>query len=325
MYVLGMDTSNYTTSACALDATTGSVVAEARMLLPVPMGSKGLRQSDAVFLHVRQIPQVMQSLLEQLQECPSSSRPTWGLLAVSVRPRPYVQSYMPVFCAGESWMTSLAAVLGLPLVRTSHQEGHLAAAAHFLTRDANQPHVAVHISGGTTDVLLARPTRFGYFIESIGEGLDLHAGQFIDAVGVRLGLPFPAGPALEKLAEVCSAKDFRLPSRVQGARMSFSGPCTAALRALDAGIDAATVAFAVIQCVANSVVKAVVYAHQLYPGVTEVVVAGGVAANGQLRERVKRRLAMLCPGLTVHYAQPGYSSDNALGVASIGGRFLTSS
>lgn len=322
MYVLGIDTSNYTTSLCAVSMVTGELAAESRQVLPVPAGQKGLRQSEALFLHVQQIPTVFAELCRQLPRTPSGV--LWSGLAASVRPRPCAASYMPVFNAGQSFMTTLGLALGLPVVRTSHQEGHLAAAEYFINREEESigTHFAVHLSGGTSDVLLARREKTGYHVTRLGEALDLHAGQYVDRIGVRLGLPFPAGPALEQLAETCGGSDFQLPSRAIGAQMSFSGPCAAALRALDEGVEPAQVAFAVEQSIANSVVKALQWARGQYPEVHEAIVAGGVAANRHIRSRIESRMRVLQPTLTVNFAPARYSSDNALGVATIGWRFL---
>lgn len=316
--VLGVDTSNYTTSVCAV-SVTGELVAEARRLLPVPSGQRGLRQSDALFLHVQQLPMVMAELRQQLGAVTAAPTP-WVAAGVSVRPRPWASSYMPVFHAGERFVMTWAQTLGVPVVRTSHQEGHLAAAEAFLPHAGADPFLAVHISGGTSDVVVARPARWGYRIEMVGEGADLHAGQFVDRVGVAMGLPFPAGPSLEVLAASAQRRDLRLPGAVRGAAMSFSGPCTAALRALERGEEPAEIAYAVQACIANSLAKAIAHASALHPEAGRVVIAGGVASNQWIAARVRHRLRQVCPRLEVAFAPARYASDNALGVARIAAR-----
>ncbi|MCF8563597.1 peptidase M22 [Alicyclobacillus tolerans] len=314
--VLGIDTSNYTTSLCAVSLEDGTVVAEARKLLPVEAGQRGLRQSDALFFHVQRLPQVMNDLMSQIRD--QNLHTSWAAVGVSVRPRPLSASYMPVFQAGSSFAHTFARSLSLPVLPVSHQEGHLAAAQHFLDMPKEAPFVAVHISGGTSDVLVARPTRFGYAITPLGEGADLHAGQFIDRVGVALGGAFPAGPFLEQLAKSARAQpEFRLTSSATGTSLSFSGPCSAALRAIEAGVPGPDVAFAVQQCVANSVAKAVANACVRVPEAKYCVIAGGVAANAHIRERTSHRLAKAAPNLEVLYAPPRFSSDNALGPAAL--------
>ncbi|MFB5191150.1 Kae1-like domain-containing protein [Alicyclobacillus fastidiosus] len=324
--VLGIDTSNYTTSVCAVAAVDGTLLASARKLLPVTDGQRGLRQSDALFFHVRQLPMVMGELMQHLHVAGVS--PEWVAAGVSVRPRPYASSYMPVFQAGASFATSFTQAIGIPLVHTSHQEGHLAAAEHFVPVEGRR-FVAVHISGGTSDVMIAERTAFGYKVDLIGEGLDLHAGQFVDRVGVHLGLPFPAGPELERLASSLGHESsdeqpsFALPASVRGAQMSFSGPLSAAIRALDAGTSPELVASAVQRCIAQSVAKAVEYAIREHDdSIREVLVAGGVASNAVICQRVTQRLLKRVRGVRVQFAPPEFARDNALGVARIAqGRF----
>ncbi|QQE81300.1 peptidase M22 [Alicyclobacillus sp. SO9] len=306
---------------CAVRLSDGRVAADSRKLLPVPLGDKGLRQSDALFFHVQQMPEVFARLRQQLTaEDPDAE---FALVSVSAHPRPLMRSYMPVFKAGVSFAETLALMANVPVYRTSHQEGHIAAAEYFLEEaTSGNSHFAVHLSGGTTDVLLARRTEFGYNVSLLGEGLDLHAGQFVDRVGVAMGFAFPAGPMLERAANETVNSEFRLPSRVQECRISFSGPCSAALRALDTGTPQAEVALAVENCIANSVVKALLHASKLHPHTRFAVIAGGVAANAQIRHRIAHRLAVLVPSLRPLFAPPEFSRDNALGVATIGRRFM---
>ncbi|MCL6516201.1 peptidase M22 [Alicyclobacillus sp.] len=314
MLILGIDTSNYTTSLCALRADDLTVVADARRVLPVRPGERGLRQSDALFFHVQHLPIVMDELVCQVRA--RGEGVSWRAVGVSVRPRPQARSYMPVFRAGQSFAHAFARALGLPVVHCSHQEGHLAAACHFLP-PMDGPFLAVHLSGGTSDLLFAQRTRFGYRVRPLLEGADLHAGQFVDRVGVALGLPFPAGPALERLAREASPDcAFRVPSSRPEAGLSFSGPCAAALRAIEAGVPGPHVALAVQVCIANTVAKCVI-PHANALGARRLVVAGGVAANADIQARVRRRLAQACPDLEVHFAPARYASDNALGPARI--------
>ncbi|CAM3793434.1 hypothetical protein [Alicyclobacillus pomorum] len=318
--VLGIDTSNYTTSLCAVDYDSGTLVAESRKLLPVQLGERGLRQSDALFFHVQQIPLVMDQLMAQVG---TGRQVQWMGVGVSVRPRPNASSYMPVFRAGQSFADAFARALCVPVVRTSHQEGHVAAAQYFLEEmPSDVTFLAVHLSGGTSDVVLARPTRFGYSVHPVAEGADLHAGQFVDRVGVALGLPFPAGPHLEKLARESKNSEFRLGVRLVENRLSFSGPCSAALRALERGVAPADVALAVQACIANAVVKAVTSALDAFSDVRHCMIAGGVASNAYIQERVTHRLRVLRPDVYVGFAPARFSSDNALGVARIAQKFL---
>ena len=194
MTVLGLDTSNYTTSAALFDGQEG--VNRSR-LLEVRPGELGLRQSDALFQHIKRLPELLRGLSEE-------GRPNGPLRAVgaSTRPRNVEGSYMPCFLAGASQGRGLAAVLGVPFFSWSHQEGHLAAAAWSAGRMGllDRPFLAWHLSGGTTELLLVWPEGTGLRTEIIGGSSDLSAGQLIDRTGVLLELPFPAGKALDELS-----------------------------------------------------------------------------------------------------------------------------
>ena len=184
---LGFDTSCYTTSAAAVNEH-GEVVAASRMLLPVKQGERGLRQSEAVFAHVRQMPLVMDGLKEQL----NAKQAEIVAVCASASPRDEEESYMPVFMVGLGHARVLADTLGVPLYQTSHQQGHVAAGliGHKQPEDA---FVALHLSGGTTELLACENGR----LTLLGGCADLHAGQVVDRIGVAMGLPFPAGPHLE--------------------------------------------------------------------------------------------------------------------------------
>ncbi|MCL6627515.1 MAG: peptidase M22 [Alicyclobacillus shizuokensis] len=332
-WVLGIDTSNYTTSLAAVEWTEGRRVVQARSILPVPHGERGLRQSEALFFHVQRLPGLFDQLYAQLVT--HDAHVVWRGIGVSVRPRPSCRSYMPVFSAGWSLASSLARTLGVPVLPVSHQENHLSAAEFALLRMASvetagqeslfplgAPFIGIHLSGGTSDVVLAQSTRFGYRIDPVGEGMDLHAGQFVDRVGVAIGLPFPTGPHLERLAEQAD-EALALPSRVVQGKMSFSGPCSAALRALADGAAPASVAKGVQVCIANSVVKAVMYAYARCPDAAGVLIAGGVAGNRAIQGRVLHRLRIQAPRLAIRFAPPEYACDNAVGCAHLARRFLS--
>ena len=192
MTVLGLDTSCYTTSA-ALASDDGSWLSS-RQLLPVEKGQRGLRQSEAVFVHVRQLPLMVEKLRE------SSSQPIDAVCA-SVSPADGEDSYMPVFLVGAGFGRALASALQVPFFETTHQRGHLRA-ARVDTALAGESFLALNLSGGTTDVLV----KDGERLEKAACSLDLHAGQLVDRVGVKLGLPFPSGPHLERLAEGFEAR-----------------------------------------------------------------------------------------------------------------------
>lgn len=309
--VLGLDTSCYTTSCAVVDETM-HLLASSRMLLPVEPGTRGLRQSEAVFAHIRQLPEVVRQAMQGLSV---------DILAVCASDRPVddANSYMPVFRAGVSMAESLAAVLGVPCYKTTHQRGHLAAALIGL-KEQPERYLALHLSGGTTELLASEGEQLSVIMHS----LDLHAGQLIDRVGVKLGLPFPAGPSLEKLAMSGNASG-RYGASVSQAGCHFSGAETQALRDADYGVlSPEDIAAEVFDLVARTVVKMLAMAKQS-TGLADAVILGGVASSELLRALIDQRNKARRLGLRILYGHPQLSGDNAAGVAMIGAqkRFLT--
>ncbi|MFM1653078.1 O-sialoglycoprotein endopeptidase [Brevibacillus sp. B_LB10_24] len=307
--LLGIDTSNYRTSLC-LAGEEGEIVAEAKRLLRVKPGKRGLQQSEAVFQHVMNLPELCDQL--RLND--------WEIAAVcaSEKPRPVDDSYMPVFKVGEGLAKSLAVFLGVPCYLTSHQEGHVAAGeCTARKRPAADRFLAVHLSGGTSEILDCERIDTGYRINKIGGTIDLHAGQLVDRIGVALGLPFPAGPELEGLARQAEGT-FRVASVVNGLQFSFSGPEAALLRAIQQqSAHPSEIARATEQCLSNTLEKALRNAVEAGWS-REILIVGGVAANQYIRERLIKRLEHPAVGAELFFCDPAYSGDNAYGVAQLG-------
>lgn len=309
MAVLGIDTSCYTTSVAVTEE--GSVIADMRQLLEVEKGGLGLRQSEALFRHVRNLPRLIDDAVGRAREQGAEIR----AVSASHWPRRAEGSYMPAFNAGSGFASAIASALEVPLVKVSHQEGHIASTAPDAGLSPGDRFLAVHLSGGTTEVLevVWEETRMG--IRPLAASSDLSAGQMIDRVGVGLGLGFPAGPALERLSEMGDSCSFRIPSHFSGGSLSFSGPCEAALRGIREGADPSEVARAAFDCVRKGICKAVEYASS-ESGQKTVLVAGGVAANARIRQGMREHLGRL--GIEVLFGSPALSSDNAVGVSYLG-------
>jgi N6-L-threonylcarbamoyladenine synthase len=302
---LGLDTSAYTASVALVDGR--QVVREARRVATVPAGQRGLRPSEAFFQHVVHLPALVAEV--------KNGTPVRGV-AVSARPRPHPDSYLPPFEAGRAAARLLADALGVPLVETSHQEGHIAAGLVDAGGPVSERFWALHVSGGTTELLAVRRQGVGFALETVGGTSDLYGGQLVDRVGVRLGLPFPAGPALEALAR--TARDrvvlpFMAPVVREGRwTISFSGPEAQAMRAIDAGAEPAAVARAVEDVLAQAL-AALVRAAARPPA--PLLVVGGVAANRRIRALMAE---IVGPEWPLFFASPELSRDNAVGVAWIG-------
>lgn len=274
-------------------------------MLSVPLGERGLRQSDAVFQHVRNLPPLVESMFA------SVDRAEIRAIAVSAKPTAADESYMPVFLAGKLAAVAIASSLRVPLFETTHQAGHVRAALLGQEeRFTESPFLAMHLSGGTTDLLLVQHEN-GLIgdISRIGGCEDLHAGQFVDRVGVRLGLPFPSGISLEALARTAFDRSIKLPASVKSLNCSFSGQESQCQRLIEGGAEASAVAFAVYDCMARTFAKLMTKAFAETDCKTALL-SGGVAGSILLRELLQERLKReLC------YAQSGLSSDNAVGTA----------
>lgn len=309
--VVGLDTSCYTTSAAAV-TVDGEVIASCRKLLPVAQGERGLRQSEAVFIHVRQLPERIEELSEKIKGMEIAA------VCVSRTPRDDEASYMPVFQVGDAQGRALAALLGVPCFASTHQRGHVAAAGVDSGVEPGDL-LAVHLSGGTTELLALR----GDSLTLMGGTLDLHAGQFVDRVGVALGLPFPAGPHLERLA-VQGTSLARLPVNMADGDLHchFSGAESQVQRWIKAGTYAPKdVAREVYDLLARTICR-MVTAGAAQTSIRQVLIAGGVASSALFRELVRARIAKKDPGLRVCFGRPEFSGDNAVGTALIGAQKL---
>ena len=308
MAVIGFDTSNYTTSIAWLHDACG---VNCSKLLPVKSGELGLRQSDAVFAHIKGLPELSGRLFSDI------SMEEIRAVGVSTRPRSVEGSYMPCFMVGYSHGKLLSESLRVPLVEVSHQQGHVAAALWSAARldlmDA--PHLAWHLSGGTTELLLVKPEGRNVSCEKIGGTSDISAGQLIDRTGQLLGLPFPAGKHLDALSREAVSQDV---FRVKCPEMTFSlsGVQNKVQQFHEKGGEPAETAAFALRCVAEAVHLATKNALKHYPGLP-VVFSGGVASNALLREK----LAPLSPV----FAQPQYSTDNAMGVCVLAQRLTEES
>ena len=303
---LGFDTSNYTTSA----AVFGGGTAENRgKLLTVPEGALGLRQSEALFQHVKRLHLIVEHL--------RADGVVGQIAAVgaSTRPREVEGSYMPCFLVGEGEGRALAAALGVPFYPCSHQQGHVAAAAWSAGLEdlLDKPHLAWHLSGGTTELWKVEPEGHTVWAEIVGGTSDIAAGQFIDRTGLLLGLPFPAGKALDALydqADACHAYKVKL----NGLTFSLSGMENKVKKLAEDGEKPANIARFAIDTVMNVLLRATREAQKRWPGLP-VLCSGGVASNRQIRGAMER----VCGAV---FAQPQYATDNALGVAILANRAL---
>lgn len=301
--VLGIDTSNYTTSAALLKNGT---MRQSKKLLPVKQGEKGLRQSDAVFHHVKQLPEVLDSL--------PFAGASIAAVGVSNRPRSMENSYMPCFLVGVSAAKAAALSLGVPLHTFSHQQGHIAAALYSAGKLEllERRFLAFHVSGGTTEAVLCEPNRGEIFSTSIvAQSLDLKAGQAVDRVGIMLDLPFPAGPELEKLA-LRTDKSFSVHPTMRGSDCSLSGIENRCQTMLAQGMPKEEIASFCLQSILAALDGMAASLLRKYAGLP-LLFAGGVMSNSILRAALTRKYGAI-------FAEPAFSTDNAAGVAVLTAR-----
>ncbi len=300
---VGIDTSNYTTSAavCTLD---GRIAANLKLPLPVKSGEVGLRQSDAVFAHVKNLPLIMDRLSAELGGCEPIA------VGVSERPRDAEGAYMPCFLSGVAVARAFSAGAGnIPVYGFSHQRGHIMAAVYSSGRQELllSDFIAFHVSGGTTEALLVHPRAGGFDVKIIGETLDLNAGQAVDRAGVMLGLGFPCGPELESLALENTKKVPRERISVRDGCCNLSGLENLAAKLYRETGDRALTAAFVLDFIGRTLLKmteALRGAHGNLP----VLYAGGVMSNSIIKK-------MLSVGGNEYFAEPAFSSDNAAGIA----------
>jgi len=303
MSVIGFDTSNYTTSIAYFDGQRG--VNQSR-LLPVKEGTLGLRQSDAVFHHTKSLPELSGRLFSDISITDISA------VGVSTRPRAVEGSYMPCFLVGYSHASLLACALGVPLYEFSHQQGHVAAALWSANRMdlMDQPHLAWHLSGGTTELLLVEPDGKNVQCQCIGGSSDISAGQLIDRTGILLNLSFPAGKHLDALSKDAKDTDvFRV--KCNKFVFSLSGLENKVRQYHDKNRESVETAAYALRCISDVILRTTENAQKAYPGLP-VVFSGGVASNSMLREYV----SVLDPV----FAEPEFSTDNALGIAVLTSR-----
>lgn len=298
---LGIDTSNYTTSTAIYDSSTG-VMYQQKKLLPVKEGQLGLRQSDAVFHHTQQLHLLFSQLVKDIDI------KELKMIGVSTRPRPVDGSYMPCFTVGENTADILSSALKVPIARFSHQEGHISAALFSAKRDDlfSKEFIAFHVSGGTTEAVLAKGTTCGFNLELVAKSLDLHAGQAIDRVGLMLGLSFPCGAELENLA-LKNTEKIKVHPTLKGFDCCLSGVENQCKKLIDTGKSPEYVAAYCIKYIEQSLSKMTDKLLEKY-GNLPLLYAGGVMSDSIINKAFTQKYNAI-------FASPEFSTDNAAGIA----------
>lgn len=305
MKVLGIDTSNYTTSVCIYDSENHSMLSH-KKLLPVKEGELGLRQSDAVFHHVKQLHEVIEKLGVGFGK---------EISAIAVSNRPSVQegSYMPVFLAGICVADTLSNALDIPKYEFTHQQGHVAAALYSANKLdlLDKDFFAFHVSGGTTDLLLVEKTDTSVLnCKLLASSNDLKMGQAVDRLGNKFGLPFPSGKYLDEIAEKGSKK-LLFPAILKGLDCSISGFENRFNDYISQGESKEDIAYSFFIGLSNVLYKMATKAREKY-GDKPIVFSGGVMCNSIIKSNLLLKLD------DIYFAAPEFSSDNAAGTAFLG-------
>lgn len=298
---LGIDTSNYTTSTALYNSGTGEMLMR-KNLLPVREGQLGLRQSDAVFHHTEQLHTLFSQLVEGIDTKQIAA------IGASSRPRPIDGSYMPCFTVGENTAKILSSALKIPLFVFSHQEGHVAAALFSAGREDlfSKKFLAFHVSGGTTEAVISQGTGTGFKLEMAAKTLDLNAGQAVDRVGLMLGLRFPCGAELEKLA-LKNTEKIKVHPKLKGCDCCLSGVENLCKKLLDERRERSYIAAFCLEYIRTALSLMTDAIFEKY-GRLPVVYAGGVMSNTIIRNSFEKKYNAV-------FAQPEFSSDNAAGIA----------
>lgn len=295
---LGFDTSNYTTSTALVFKNE---YLHLRRILEVKEGMRGLRQSDALFCHIKNMPDLYSELLHSV-DTKDIKR-----VGVSTRPRSVEGSYMPVFLAGIMQARCVADTLGVPLFEFSHQDGHIMAGVHSSKMELEGDFLSVHMSGGTTEILSTRYNGYNFDCKIVGATLDISAGQVIDRVGVSMGMKFPCGKELDMLS---ADADFgiKLPVCTDGGFFNLSGLETKAVSLLN-NENKHQIARGVFEAISETLEKSL--GHLIKETkIKRILIAGGVASNSYIRQRLAKNI-----DAEVYFASGELSSDNAVGIA----------
>ncbi|MBQ7760728.1 MAG: peptidase M22 [Clostridia bacterium] len=298
---IGIDTSNYTTS-CAFCNQNGEVIENFKILLPVKLGENGLRQSDAVFFHIKNLNSIAEKIKEKSQKYEVEA------IGYSAYPRDCEGSYMPCFLVGQALGQMLSAILGVNAYPFSHQAGHIKSAVYSSGSEENEDFIAFHVSGGTTEIIYVKKDRNGYNISLLGGSEDLHAGQAIDRIGVSMGLKFPCGKEIESLAIQNKQKIPHCKICVSNYKCNLSGLENLASKLYKETNDKCLTSAFVLEFIGKTIIKLSENLRKEFPNL-KIIYAGGVMSNSIIKNKIKKAFD------NVYFAKPEFSTDNGAGIS----------
>jgi N6-L-threonylcarbamoyladenine synthase len=308
--IIGIDTSCYTTSIAAISLGK-NVIFNKKIMLEVKKDSKGLRQSEAVFQHVKNLGVIQEEIKEIIKNYEIVA------ICVSNKPRPIENSYMPVFTVGDNFAKLCSTMMKCELYETTHQENHIEASLFTNNIKNKEKFLSVHMSGGTTEILLCKSNKndLGYSVEIVGGSKDISFGQLIDRVGVKMGYRFPAGKYVDKSAINCTKKiEQGLKTSVKEGYMNLSGLENQINKILNEK-DEEYICKLILDSVVRNMVKSIIYLSEKH-SIDEVVFAGGVSASKYISKELILKLKKY--KINAYFTDPEYCTDNGVGCALIG-------
>lgn len=304
-YILGIDTSAYTTSIAVVDQDTGDILINLRKVLAVPLGQKGLRQQEAVFQHIKNFEELYSSIDIDLKNI--------SIVSVSSRPRRIQGSYMPVFTVGQNYGKVIAKTLNCSYLEYSHQENHISASLIDHYKEVASDILAIHISGGTTEFLRAEKSNKGYITEIVGGSKDITFGQLIDRIGTYMAFSFPCGLHMEEFIKGYKNFDkIKYPTISKSPYINLSGMENFYNNLIDKNkYKKESIIYSLFEYVAHCIINVIYFLEKdLY--FNTISITGGVAANSIIRDIITSKFSekykMIFPSIE-------YSSDNAVGLA----------
>ena len=310
MLILGIESSCDETGVALYDSVTGQLTHALHSQVEMHAGYGGVVPELASRDHIRRIIPLIESVIKE------SVRSLSEIDAIAVTRGPGLGGALLV---GSSVAAGLAAALGKPVIGIHHLEGHLLSPLLSVPRP-EFPFVALLVSGGHTQLMAVMGV--GQY-RLLGETVDDAAGEAFDKTASLLGLSYPGGPALSKLAELGNQRRYNLPRPMIGSgdlEFSFSGLKTAALtliRKLEAVSPVDPQYRADVAAAFQTAIVDVLIAKSLAAlrstGMTRLVVAGGVGANKSLRDKLTRA-AETC-GAKVFYPPLELCTDNGAMIA----------
>ncbi len=310
--VIGIDTSCYTTSIAAISLNKEIILSE-KIMLKVDKDSKGLRQSEGVFQHISNIGKLSENITGRLKD--------YNIVGVcaSEKPRPIEDSYMPVFTVGLNTGKLLSATHNCPFFETTHQENHIKSSLLGKNLLNENRFIAVHMSGGTTEIILANKNKSkDYELEIIGGTKDVSFGQLIDRLGVKLSYDFPCGKYIDKNAMESDKKiDHGLKTSVKEGYMNLSGIENQLNKIIADGedVDKAYLSKLLMDSIVRCMLKSLSYLCKKYE-TYEVVFAGGVSASKYISKNLTQKLKKY--NIKTYFTESHLATDNAVGCALIG-------